>query len=625
MTNPNDTLNSSIIADTSIIDDHLYFTEEMVYKYDWDLMDRLDFETRLFQIKTKQQDKYLNLSIVGEFGTGKSTLINALLRSDEFLVSSSLQGTTVAATIVENSSEHAILAEHNNGQQEYRAFENAEALREGLIACTTDPAIARNLYNVRIRIPSEHLATGFRIIDTPGLNANEKWHEKVTLRAIQEMSDMSVLIIDANKPLTNSFCEFVKLTLADMLDQCVFLVTRIDMIRKRERQGVLDYLKVKVAKEFSLEDPIILPYASMAVLDELYGEATELSELSHRTEEALFRYMKDKKENSQRKKLESLINDMYYSLSDKLSFLSQGYKDELELLLRSRQVDLVPFVEEQNKLRLESFRNAAAVKQTEIIDNLETFTKKEHQKVLAEIDKQPTVDALKKFTANKLNTLCVLTAQSIVNECAHECLALQALYSHEILTFHRDFQELFKDYDILKPDFSTELFDNMAFPALNASIFQAASSDLSGRLSKASKVSLGHTATGAAIGSVIAPGLGTVVGGVIGFVSGSLFSPNLAALKSSAKEKLSAPLLGCFTDVINNSAVGITSYIIDLQNSIGREISKYLNAYQAAISERISAEKKKIALVEEKISILQQDIEKVTERKQTLQNRRKDG
>ena len=623
MISKNDAL-SPLYTENSIIDEHLYFTEELVYKYDWDLMDRLDFETRLFQIKTKQEDKLLNLSVVGEFGTGKSTLINALLRCDEFLVSSSLQGTTVAATIVENSDECAIFSEHINGQQEYRVFEDADALREGLITFTTDSDIARNLYNVRIRMPSEHLSTGFRIIDTPGLNANEKWHEKVTLRAINEMSDMSVLIIDANKPLTTSFCDFVKLTLADVLDQCVFLVTRIDMIRKRERQGVLDYLKVKVAKEFSIEDPIVLPYASVAVLDELYGESSELSEMSHETEELLLRHMKEKKETAQKKKLESLIDDMFYSMSEKLRSLSAGYKDELEILIHSKQVDLAPFIAEQIETRSTAFEKAALKKHSDILDHLEAFAAQTHRKVLEEIDKQPTMDALKKFTAGNLTQLCLFSARSIINESAKESLAIQELFTSEMLCFHKEFESQFKDYDILKLDFSSELFEKMAFPALDTSTLHNTSSQIAGTLSKSGKKSLGGTAAGAAIGSAIAPGLGTVIGGAVGFISGSLLSPNLEKVKESTKEKLSTPLKAYFADVLNNAAVGISIYITDLKKSIDDEIIKYLDTYQSAISARIKAEENKIAIVERKIHNIQQDMDNVTERKLSFCNDGKD-
>ena len=623
MTNNNDAL-SPLYTENSILNEHLYFTEELVYKYDWDLMDRLDFETRLFQIKTKQEDKLLNLSVVGEFGTGKSTLINALLRSDEFLVSSSLQGTTVAATIVENSDECAIFSEHINGQQEYRVFEDVDSLREGLITYTTDSDTARNLYNVRIRMPSEHLSTGFRIIDTPGLNANEKWHEKVTLRAINEMSDMSVLIIDANKPLTTSFCDFVKLTLSDVLDQCVFLVTRIDMIRKRERQGVLDYLKVKVAKEFSIENPIVLPYASVAVLDELYGEPSELSAMSHETEELLLKHMKEKKESAQKQKIESLIDDMFYSMSDKLNSLSAGYKDELEILLQSKQMDLAPFVAAQIESRSENFEKAALKKHSDIIDHLEVFAAQARQQVLAEIDKQPSMDALKKFTTGKLTNLCLSCAHSIINESAKESLAIQELFSTEILCFHKEFENQFKDYDILKLDFSNELFEKMAFPALDAAVLLNTSSQIAGVLSKSGKTSLGSTAAGATIGSVIAPGVGTVIGGAIGFVSGSLLSPNLDKVKATTKEKLSTPLKGYFADVLNNAAVGISVYISDLKKTIGDEINKYLDTYQAAISTRIKTEEAKIAMVEKKIQGIQQDMQSVTERKLTLTSDRKD-
>ena len=623
MTSHSDAL-SPLNTENSILDEHLYFTEELVYKYDWDLMDRLDFETRLFQIKTKQEDKLLNLSVVGEFGTGKSTLINALLRSDEFLVSSSLQGTTVAATIVENCEECAIFSEHMNGQQEYRVFESVDALREGLITFTTDSDTARDLYNVRIRMPSEHLSTGFRIIDTPGLNANEKWHEKVTLRAINEMSDMSVLIIDANKPLTTSFCDFVKLTLSDVLDQCVFLVTRIDMIRKRERQGVLDYLKVKVAKEFSIENPIVLPYASVAVLDELYGEPSELSAMSHETEELLLKHMKEKKVQAQRKKIESLIDDMFHSMSDKLNVLSAGYKDELEILLHSKQVDLAPFVAAQIESRSTNFEKAAFKKHSDIIDHLEVFASQSHQRVLEEIDRQPTTDALKKFTANHLTELCLSCARSIINESAKESLAIQELFSSEMLCFHKEFESQFKDYDILKLDFSRELFEKMTFPALDTATLHNTSSQIASAISKSGKASLGSTAAGATIGSVIAPGLGTVIGGAIGFVSGSLLSPNLDKVKATTKEQLSTPLRGYFADVLNNAAVGISAYISDLKKSIDDEINKYLDTYQSAISARIKTEENKIAIVERKIRNIQQDMKIVSERKLSISDDRKD-
>ena len=193
-----------------------------------------------------------------------------------------------------------------------------------------------------------------------------------------------------------------------------------------------------------------------------------------------------------------------------------------------------------------------------------------------------------------------------------------------MLCFHQEFENQFKDYDILKLDFSNELFEKMAFPALDTARLHNTSSQIAGVLSKSGKKSLGGTAAGAAIGSALAPGLGTVIGGAIGFVSGSLLSPNLEKVKNTTKEQLSTPLKAYFADVLNNAAVGISAYIADLKKSIDDEIYKYLDTYESAISARIQAEENKIAGVEKKIKNIQLDMDSVSKRKLSLSNDRKD-
>lgn len=86
----------------------------------------------------------LNLSVVGEFGTGKSTFINAMLRHDNFLVSSALQGTTVAATIIEHSEKYGISLTYTNGKKMSRNYHSIDQLKSALISFTTDPSIAKN-------------------------------------------------------------------------------------------------------------------------------------------------------------------------------------------------------------------------------------------------------------------------------------------------------------------------------------------------------------------------------------------------------------------------------------------------------------------------------------------------
>ena len=82
------------------LEHHLGFAGEMIGKYQWEPGTRERFQRLLDRIREKQRDKQLNLSVIGEFSTGKSTLINALLRM-ELLASSALQGTTAACRTAE--------------------------------------------------------------------------------------------------------------------------------------------------------------------------------------------------------------------------------------------------------------------------------------------------------------------------------------------------------------------------------------------------------------------------------------------------------------------------------------------------------------------------------------------
>lgn len=61
-----------------------------------------------------------------------------------------------------------------------KEFPNIDELKKGIAGVTTKESIAKVLKAVRIGLPSSNLHSGIRIIDTPGTNATEKWHEEVT-------------------------------------------------------------------------------------------------------------------------------------------------------------------------------------------------------------------------------------------------------------------------------------------------------------------------------------------------------------------------------------------------------------------------------------------------------------
>lgn len=249
----------------SRIDEHLSFVEEIMEKYNeknfiWeDVHQQIDF------IRKKKNDKKLNISVIGEFSTGKSTFINALIRK-ELLASSAMQGTTVASTVIDYAGQCNMRLEYLDGHSEMLNFSCFDELRSGLKYYTTEASVARQLKAVNVSLPADILKNEFRIIDTPGTNVTEAWHEDVTVRALKEKSDLSIILTSAEKPVPNTMLSFARKNLESILPQCVFVVTKLDSIRPRERDRQLAYVKMKLEEELDIQEAVVLPYVSPMVL-----------------------------------------------------------------------------------------------------------------------------------------------------------------------------------------------------------------------------------------------------------------------------------------------------------------------------------------------------------------------
>jgi len=296
---------------------HLQYAQLLIAAFGGDHQEEPwnEYRKLLEWVQLRQKDSKLNLSIIGEFTTGKSTFINGLLRR-ELLVSSILQGTTQASIIIEYGEAYQIYFEYLNGRPPYQQrFRRFEQLREVLNDETTTPEKAQQLKSVNVQMPADVLKNSFRIIDTPGTNVNEAWHEDVTVRTLNEYSDLSVILISAEKPAAETTIQFVKKNLESVISRCVFVVTKLDNLRPRERQRQLDYIKMKLEDSLELENAIVLPYVAPMVLASVdEGEYCDfkidkgLLERSLSTEVTLVEHMQRQKTAVQTQKLVYLID-----------------------------------------------------------------------------------------------------------------------------------------------------------------------------------------------------------------------------------------------------------------------------------------------------------------------------
>ena len=139
------------------LDGQINFVAELLNKYNWHTVEKAQLYARLAALQEKQRDVRLNISVIGDFSSGKSTFINALLRID-LLEAGVLQGTTVASTVLEDGSEQKITLDCQDGKRMERHFSSFEEMRTRLNQLVADNSTAQYFSQVTVQLPAPTLA-----------------------------------------------------------------------------------------------------------------------------------------------------------------------------------------------------------------------------------------------------------------------------------------------------------------------------------------------------------------------------------------------------------------------------------------------------------------------------------
>jgi len=173
------------------------------------------------------------VGLVGEFSTGKSTLINALLQ-DDVLESGAIQGTTTFPIHIRYGKTLSAQLHLRDGTRvPVRGSTRDEVLR-ALRDCANDEQVETALSHASLYLPSALLCEGIEIIDAPGIDSVSPRHLKITIDAMRRFCDSFVVLIPSTMPATSNLLMFLKRHLVDNLHRCFFIVTKTDLLRKRD-------------------------------------------------------------------------------------------------------------------------------------------------------------------------------------------------------------------------------------------------------------------------------------------------------------------------------------------------------------------------------------------------------
>ena len=614
------------LSEMADIQSHITYATTVLNRYNWDDSIKRSLRKQLDAIVAKQNDKVLNISVIGEFSTGKSSFINALV-GHELLAVNVLQGTTVAITIIEYGASYSLSLVDKNGNSTTTEYKNINYLSSALQHYTTDPSYADSISHVRVTLPSDILKNGFRIIDTPGTNSLEQWHEEITRRAINDISDMSIILVDASRPMPETLVGFVESTLGNNVKDCLFVANKIDIIRSRERNGMLQFIQKKINLEFDIEGAEILPFASVALTNLFSKDIVTIDDdskqLTFDSLQSIFSFTAQKRIKTQAKKLLLLIDNMYANLNANITHVAQQYQKELRTLEQSKQMDFRPFIAQQIALRQKRFITSAQEKKRVTDMETDNLVNAAIANINSKIDSYTTstLDGLSKYIKEgELTSDIKVEGAQIANKTEKKFNQIKPIFNRQLTEFQSDFEKEFTRLKVLPIKFNvTPREVNVTHNANSANIGPVASL-ISDELSKENWAFGGGGAAGAAIGTAIMPGVGTAIGAFLGFVAGAFAAPDANEVKQKVKSKLNLPLRSYFRSICNDCMSNYTTYINDVNRSIEVEINRYYSTYNAEIQRRIDQWKAEHSKVQANIQRTRNEIVDINNRKSLILN-----
>jgi small GTP-binding protein len=198
-------------------------------------------DLRRFQEAREQLSGLFLLVIAGEFNSGKSSFINALL--GERVLPEGVTPTTDRINVLRHGPEVS------------------EQLREAYLLERTHPAdVLREI----------------SIVDTPGTNAIIRRHEELT-RDFVPRSDLVLFVTSADRPFTESERAFLE-QIREWGKKIVFIVNKIDILtRPEDREEVIRYVG-RNAEDLLGEAPRVFAVSARQAMEARLAEGEEASE-----------------------------------------------------------------------------------------------------------------------------------------------------------------------------------------------------------------------------------------------------------------------------------------------------------------------------------------------------------
>lgn len=416
----------------------LPFTSSELVDQSFRLLDRVlsRLEPKLAEIYKRQEEelneKYqnpeLHLAVIGNFNCGKSTFLNTILKQE--LLSMGNLPTTALPTYIRwdkrGGGEPIIITEDMEGERfnlsgsEIVRFERKTKIslprKTGALidSLTTDSKLIGKLKRVELSFPEEKKYENFCLIDTPGVNPGQEKdrdHILETQSVLRNDADAAIILFPSQQAYTASFRDFLLENAAHLMDDSIFIMTKVDTVWKEsERVKVLNYVKKLLQNDFNLEEPEVYGISAGRALDyymeeEAYAEdkcwAVGLEEVMDK----IFQKLRDRRQEIISKRIREMVQELIHVVGEEVKTDTERLENNRKILI---EYSLDSLEKKYNQL-LETYKENLLCQKSQWILTVNNIVERRIAEAEAAIDyaidQQITIGGLKLFINSELENV----------------------------------------------------------------------------------------------------------------------------------------------------------------------------------------------------------------------------
>ncbi|RHW39924.1 hypothetical protein D1B33_03500 [Lysinibacillus yapensis] len=219
------------------------------------------------------EDDYYSFIVVGEFSTGKSSFLNALI--EQPILPTGITPTTSTINLIHYGEQEKVTVNYLDGTQYTDA--NPDVLRQFI---AKEIVNADQINHITVEQPIEFLKDRIVLVDTPGLNDINELRSDITYQYIPR-ADVVFFLLDCRTPLRRTEYDFISNTLlANGLNRIIFIANFADEVDEAEIDAILDKIQRQIKYGTNLEEVVVFPFSALEAADAIVENDEELYEIS---------------------------------------------------------------------------------------------------------------------------------------------------------------------------------------------------------------------------------------------------------------------------------------------------------------------------------------------------------